>query len=159
MKRVFLGLLLAAATQGIPFAPAQAAEGEPVRERVTPEVRRQIVQAIDAWRAAVVGKDRAGLERAYHDDLTYGHTDGAVLTKTGQIDRTLVPDRDFTAVDADDVAVRVYGDVAYVTARYSFHVKPQGEDTRIARLAGLDVWTRGAEGWQLIARQLTRLAP
>lgn len=158
MKRIFLGFLLVTAAQAIPSTPVHAAEGSPVHERVTPEARKDILQAIDAWRAAVVGKDRAGLERAYHDDLSYGHTDGAVLGKREQIDRTLVPDRDFTAVDATGIAVRAYGDVAYVTATYAFHVKPQGQEPRIATLAGLDVWTKGAGGWQLIARQLTKVA-
>ncbi len=158
MKSILLGVLLATTVQAIPLTVAHAAEGSPVAERVTPETRKEVVQAIDDWRAAVVGKDRSGLERAYHDDLSYGHTDGAVLTKREQIDRTLVPDRDFTAVDASGVAVRVYGDVAYVTASYAFHVKQQGQEVRVAKLVGLDVWTKGANGWQLIARQLTRPA-
>lgn len=159
MKPLVLVALLSFTGAGIVPSDARAAEGSPVREHVSPETRAQIVGAIDAWRNAVVRKDRAGLERAYHDDLSYGHTDGAVLTKQAQIDRTLVPDRDFTAVDAGDVAVRAYGDVAYVTATYGFHVKPKGEEVRVARLSGLDVWTKGPSGWQLIARQLTRPAP
>jgi ketosteroid isomerase-like protein len=158
MKSILLGVLMMTAAQVIPSSVAHAAEGSAVREQGTPAARKEVIQAIDAWRSAVIKKDRAGLERAYHDDLSYGHTDGAVLTKREQIDRTLVPDRDFTAVDATDVAVRTYGNVAYVTASYAFHVKQQGEEARVAKLAGLDVWTKGTNGWQLIARQLTRLA-
>lgn len=159
MKSVVLGALLALTVPAILAQPAHAAEGGPVKEHGTPQVREQVVQAIDAWRAAVVAKDRAGLERAYHDDLTYGHTDGAVLTKAEQIARTIVPDRDFTAVDVTGLAVRSYGNVAYVTATYAFHLVVKGETTeRVATLPGLDVWTKGPKGWQLIARQLTRSA-
>lgn len=158
MKSVFLGVLLLAAVPALPFNLAHAAEGSPVIERGSAQTRQEVVQAIDAWRAAVVSKDRAGLERAYHDDLSYGHTDGAVLSKREQIDRTLVPERDFTQVDTSNVAVRSYGDVAYVTSGYAFHVRPQGEPVRVSSLVGLDVWTKGPAGWQLIARQLTRPA-
>lgn len=155
MKTISLSLILAAAVL-LPVSAASAADHAAVREHVTPEQRKEVVAAIDAWRKAVVDKDRAGLERAYHADLSYGHTDGGVETKQGQIDRTIVPNRDFSAVDADHVAVRVYGDVAYVTATYTFHVQPKGEAVRRAKLPGLDVWTKTANGWQLIARQLTR---
>jgi len=157
VKTFMTALLLVAATQLAPLNPAQAAEGSPVVERGAPEARQEVVQAIDAWRAAVVAKNRVGLEQAYHEDLSYGHTDGAVLTKAEQIDRTLAPDRDFTAVDATEVAVRVYGDVAYVTAGYAFHVQTKGQPARIAKLAGLDVWTKAGGQWRLIARQLTKL--
>lgn len=155
MKTFSLNLLLAVAVLS-PLGSLHAAGQTPVREHVTPEQRKDVVAAIDAWRKAVVDKDRAGLERAYHPDLSYGHTDGHVLTRQEQIDRTIVPDRDFTAVDVDGLAVRVHGDVAYVTATYTFHVKPKGEAVRLAKLPGLDVWTKGTGGWQLIARQLTK---
>lgn len=159
MKSLILSALLVVAGPSIVSLPAHAAEGRPVKEHGTPAVRQQVVQAIDAWRAAVVAKDRAGLERAYHDDLSYGHTDGAVLTKAEQIGRTIVPERDFTAVDVSNLAIRSYGNVAYVTATYAFHVRTKGETTeRVSTLPGLDVWTKGPNGWQLIARQLTRTA-
>ncbi|MGC4024424.1 MAG: nuclear transport factor 2 family protein [Mesorhizobium sp.] len=106
------------------------------------------------------GKDRAALQRLYHEDLSYGHTDGVVVDKQGQIERTITPaDRDFTAVDAEGVAVRVYGDQAYVTATYTFHIQQAGQPPRSARLSGLDVWTKAGGSWQLIARQLTRPTP
>lgn len=157
MHKFLLGVILASV---LPMSPlvAQAADGTPVIERVSPATRSQLLQAIDAWRVALVGKDRAGLERAYHDDLSYGHTDGAVLDKQAQIARSLLPDRGFAAVDVSDLAVRAYGDVAYVTAGYAFHVQQQGEPVRVVKLVGLDVWTRTRHGWQLIARQLTRPA-
>lgn len=157
MNKFLLGVVLASALPMTSFTAA-AADATPVVERVSPATRTQVLQAIDAWRAALVGKDRAGLERAYHDDLSYGHTDGAVLDKQAQIARSLLSDRGFAAVDVSDLAVRAYGDVAYVTAGYAFHVQQQGEPTRVVKLVGLDVWTRTRHGWQLIARQLTRPA-
>ncbi len=150
--------VVALATMQI-FAPAASNAAPPVAavvERGDAATRAQVVAAIEAWRVALIKTDRAGLERAYHDDLSYGHTDGAVLTKKQQIDRTLVPDRTFPAVDIEGLAVRTYGKTAYVTATWTFHTKKADGTEGASRLSGLDVWTRGPAGWQLIARQLTR---
>lgn len=149
--------MLLVATLSIPLmARAEQTVGN-VADNATPQVRQEVLQAVDEWREAVINKDRVALERAYHDELSYGHTDGAVLTKREQIDRTIVPDRDFTQVELTDIAVRTQGNVALVTGGFAFHIK-QGEESRVARLSGLDVWLKGPQGWQLIARQLTRPA-
>lgn len=63
----------------------------------------------------------------------------------------------YPAVDVSDVTVRVHGNVALVTARYAFHVS-RGGSVSIADLSGLDVWIKDKDGWQLLARQLTRPA-
>lgn len=158
MNRLSFKPALVAMALLMPVVGIQAAEhSTPVRENVTPEQRRDVLQAVEQWKQAVIKKDRAGLERAYHAELTYGHTDGAVLTKKEQIDRTIVPDRDFTDVEISNVAVRVYGNTAFVTGGFAFHVLAKGSEPRVAKLAGLDVWTKGPQGWQLIARQLTKL--
>lgn len=157
MKSGYLGAALLAAAS-LTAVPAFAQEGAPVQEQGTAATRVAVIAAIDAYRAAVVKGDRAGLEAAFHPDISYGHTDGAVLSKAAQIDRTLAPGKRFTAVDIADAKVRSYGNVAYVTASWTFHLSKDDGSTSTARLSGLDVWTKGPRGWQLIARQLTRPA-
>lgn len=160
MKNIALaGSLLLLLSSPLLAPPALAGAGVPVPEHVQPEERAEVVGAIDRWRQAVIDADRAGLEAAYHPGLAYGHSDGAVVGRDEQIARTLVAGRRFTAVDVSDLAVRAYGPVAYVTAGYAFHIASEGQPARVARLAGLDVWTRTDNGWQLIARQLTQAAP
>ncbi len=163
MKSRYLGAMLFAAAglsaaASLSSIPVFAQEHAVVEERGPAATRAAVFAAIDAYRAAVVKGDRAGLEAAFHADLSYGHTDGAVLGKTEQIDRTLAPGKRFTAVDIADARVRSYGNVAYVTATWTFHLSKDDGTTSTARLSGLDVWTRGPRGWQLIARQLTRPA-
>lgn len=142
----------------LPVAGLPAAEhSTPVHENASAEVRREVLQAVEQWKQAVIKQDRAGMERAYHADLSYGHTDGVVLNRKEQIDRTISPTRDFTAIDVTDVAVRAYGNVAFVTAGFAFHVLAKGSEERVSKLSGLDVWLKGPQGWQLVARQLTKL--
>lgn len=125
----------------------------------SPDTRAAITTALDVWRNAVIAEDRAALEQVYHEDLIYGHSDGHVADRTEQIDRTIDPDRDFSAVDIEHLVIRAYGDVAYVTATYTFHIQPVQGESRQARLPALDVWTRDKGHWRLIARQLTRATP
>lgn len=157
MKTLYLAALALAA---LPAAAIAAPPAVTVVERGNAATRAAVVAAIEAWKVALLKGDRAGLEKAYHADLSYGHTDGAVLTKTQQIDRTLVPGRVFTALEIDGLAVRSFGNTAYVTATWTFHSKKtDGVDQgHASRLSGLDVWTRTPAGWQLIARQLTKPA-
>ena len=155
MKPILLSaILLAGGLAPLPAATATAA----VAEHGDAATRTAVVAAIDAWRKALIAGDRAGLDRAYHEDLSYGHSDGALLSKRDQIDRSIVPGRSFTAVDVADLIVRSYGPVAYVTATWTFHARKDDGTTSATVLSSLDVWTKGARGWQLIARQLVRPA-
>jgi ketosteroid isomerase-like protein len=140
---------------GVPTSAAAAEHGAAVRENVSPQARKDVLQAVEQWKKAVIAGDRAGLERAYHADLSYGHTDGAVLGKQAQIDRTLGGGASYPAIDIEDVAVRVYGNTALVTAKLAFHVSRDGKQS-VSPLSGIDVWLKGSQGWQLVARQLTR---
>lgn len=158
MKTLFLGAIaLVSATIAAPLLAAPPTVT--VVEKGDAATRAAVLAAIEAYKAAEVKGDRAGLEKAYHDDLSYGHSDGNILTKKQQIDRTLVPGRVFTAVTTDGLTIRSYGGkVAYVTATWGFSSKKtDGVDKgHTTRLVSLDVWVKTPIGWQLIARQLTK---
>lgn len=150
------GLLFLALSVCLSGSPAIAVEGSPVQERGSVSDRESVRATIERWRTAIVQGDRAALVEVYHPDLAYGHAYGAVLTRTEQIDTTIKPGRVFTAVDVENLAVRVYGDVAYVTATWTFHLRRDDGATSNARLSGLDAWVREDGKWRMLARQLTR---
>lgn len=159
MKISYLGALGLVLASPLMTTPSTAAPPTvTVVEHGDAATRAAVLAAIEAYKIAEVKGDRAGLEKAYHPDLSYGHSDGNVLTKQQQIDRTLVPSRVFTDVQTEGLAIRSYGNVAYVTATWIFaSKKTDGVDKGHAtRLAALDVWTKTRVGWQLIARQLTK---
>lgn len=153
MRRIDIRALLLMV--GALFLSMIADAAQPLRASDPAAVRTEVQQAIEQWKQAVIKADRAGLERSYHADLSYGHTDGAVLTKQQQIDRTVEPGRSFPAIDISDLAIRPYGNVALVTAVFTFHSLKDGKES-VSRLSGLDVWIRSESGWQLLGRQLTR---
>ncbi len=114
-----------------------------------------MLAAVEAWKKAVISKNRAGLEQAFRDDLSYGHTTGEVQTKAQTIERNLDNKATFEEIDLTGVTIRVHGNVALLTAKFAFHARRDGAET-VSNLSGLDVWIKGPQGWQLLARQLTR---
>ena len=137
-------------------APATAAPASGVREHVLPAERAAILAALDHLAQAVIHKDRHALEELYADDLSYGHTTGEVLDKTKTVERNLDPNQHYSSIDVTDVAVRDYGSYALVTHKIAFHlIKDSGP--QVANLGGLDIWIKKTHGWQLLARQLTKL--
>jgi hypothetical protein len=137
-------------------APAVAVPAGSVREHVQPAERAAILSALDRLGQAVIHKDRHALEELYADDLSYGHTTGEVLDKAKTVERNLNPDQHYSSIDVTDVAVRAYGSYVLVTHKIAFHlIKASGPD--VANLGGLDVWIKKSHGWQLLARQLTKL--
>jgi hypothetical protein len=137
-------------------APAAAAPANSVREHVQQPERAAILAALDRLGQAVIHKDRPTLEEIYADDLSYGHTTGEVLDKAKTVERNLDPNQHYSSIDVTDVAVRAYGSYALVTHKIAFHlIKDSGP--QVANLGGLDIWIKNPHGWQLLARQLTKL--
>jgi len=156
----FLLALLAAAlilpsTYLFAQAPADTTQVSSVRGNASAAERKSLLAAIEQWKQAVITKDRAGLDRIFDDDLSYGHTTGEVLDKPQSIDRVLSSKNTYTSIDLSDISIRVYGRIALITAKTAFHITVDGKET-VSSLSGIDVWIQRQGHWRLLARQLTR---
>lgn len=136
-------------------APATPAAVSAVKDNAGEPERKSLLAAVDQWKQAVITKDRAGLERIFDDDLSYGHTTGEVLNKPESIERVLSSKNTYTSIDLTDVAIRVYGKFALITATTAFHITANEKET-VSSLSGIDVWVQREGHWRLLARQLTR---
>lgn len=114
-----------------------------------------IMAAMEAWRQAMMKKDRAAFERLYHTDLSYGHSNGQIETKSEAIQHIVTSKADYAAVDFVDTKVKVHGNLALVTGRVNLKQVTDGKPTDV-KLIVLHVWVRGPQGWQMIGRQSTR---
>jgi ketosteroid isomerase-like protein len=114
-----------------------------------------IMAAMEAWRQAMMKKDRAAFERLYHADLSYGHSNGQIETKPEAIQHIVTSKADYAAVDFVDTKVKVHGNFALVTGRVNLKQVTDGKPTDV-KLIVLHVWVRGPQGWQMIGRQSTR---
>jgi Domain of unknown function (DUF4440) len=115
---------------------------------------KAVLAALETWRAAMLKKDRAALEKVFHADLSYGHSSATVETKPEAIQH-IVEGPGWEAIELADTTVRLQGNAAIVNGKIDMHER--GKDrVRVSKLIMLTVWVKGPHGWQMIARQAVR---
>jgi ketosteroid isomerase-like protein len=115
---------------------------------------KAVLAALEAWKDAMLKKDRAALEKVFHPDLSYGHSSAMVETKEQAIPH-IVDSAGWEAIEFADTTVRVRGNVALVNGKTDMHQRGKDKVT-ISKLTVLTVWVKGGAGWQMIARQAVR---
>ncbi len=120
----------------------------------TPE--EDVKQAIEQWKTAVIQKDKGALDRLIHPQVTYGHSNAKMENKQQAIDAFLAPTMQYHAIDMADTTVRLKGNTALVQTIMTVKNAQNGE-SRTLPLSVLMVWVKEKGGWQLLARQSTRL--
>jgi hypothetical protein len=117
---------------------------------------KAVLAAMDAWKEAMLKKDRAALEKIFHADLSYAHSSAMVQTKEQAIAQ-VVAGAGWSAIELADTTVRLQGNVAIVNGKTDMHER-HGDRTSVSKLVVLSVWVKGPQGWQMIARQAVRRA-
>jgi ketosteroid isomerase-like protein len=116
---------------------------------------KAVLAAVDAWKEAMLKKDRAALEKIFHADLSYAHSSALVETKAQAIPH-IVDGLGWEAIEISDTTVRLQGNVAIVNGKVDMHQRNKDKPTSISKLVQLSVWVKGKQGWQMIARQAVR---
>jgi hypothetical protein len=115
---------------------------------------KEILAAMDAYKDAMIHKDGAALDKLLANDLTYVHSTGQFETKADVIKSITSGKSIVERMDYSDMSVRFYGKTALAKSRVDlYHSK-----TNIVHMNVLHVWVKGPQGWQMVARQATRLA-
>jgi ketosteroid isomerase-like protein len=119
------------------------------------KAEQEVLAAMDAYKDAMIHKDGAALDKLLSPDLTYTHSGGQLETKADVIKSIITSKTIVEAIDFSDTTVRLYGNIALVKGKVDlWHSK-----TNIVHMNVLHVWMKGPQGWQMIARQATRLIP
>jgi ketosteroid isomerase-like protein len=113
---------------------------------------KQVLAAIEVWKNAVLTKNEAALKGVLADDLSYGHSNGLIENKAEFMEVILKEKTKFTTLDMPDMQVNIVGNTAVVRNKMFADVETAGVKSR-TNLGVLQVWTRGRNGWQLLARQ------
>jgi ketosteroid isomerase-like protein len=115
---------------------------------------KDVLTAMDAFKKATITRDGAALKKLLADDLTYTHSAGQEQTKAQYIESVVSGKSVVEALEFTGTTVRTYGDIALVKGRVDLsHSK-----TNVVHMNILHVWRHTPNGWQMIARQATRLA-
>jgi ketosteroid isomerase-like protein len=122
------------------------------------QAKSEVSATMEAWKRAVIERDRAALDQLYAPDLVYSHSNAHAETKAEAIDSVVNGPSRFEAIDLADVSIRVYGNTAVVRAKVTMHLNNRGQLSAVP-LSVLHVWVKNPAGWQLVARQSTHLGP
>ena len=117
------------------------------------DATQEVSAALETWKSAMLKGDAATLDKLYHKDLTYTHSSAMVETKPIAIASATKPGSLSKAIDLKDVKIRVYGSTAIVNAKGDF-TNAAGTTNHLELLL---VWLKSPGGWQLLARQATKL--
>ena len=114
---------------------------------------KEITSVVDSWKSAVLNGDAAALDKLYHADLTYTQSSGKTETKAEAIAASTKPGSLTKAVEILELSPRIYGKTAVVKMKGNL----TSADGTVNHLDILMVWIKSAQGWQLVARQSTKL--
>ena len=103
--------------------------------------------------ASLIKKDRATMDRLYAPDYVYNHSNGTVTNKSQEIAEYMSSEIKWTAHKADDVKVRMYGDVAVVTGVSTLTGSAKGYASGARRFT--ELWVKRNGRWQTVGGQST----
>src|SRR5687768_13232122 len=114
--------------------------------------RQELQKANKEYDTALVRGDADALNRLYADEFVYTTFDGSVRDKQQQLAFTRYGDLRLDSGESDDVNIRIYGNTAVMTGRFTARGKFKGKELNI-RERYTAVWVRKKGRWQLVAEQ------
>ncbi len=120
--------------------------------------KQELLKANKEYDTALVRGDADALDRLYADDFVYTTFDGSVRDKKQQLAFTRSGDLRLESGRSDDVNIRIYGNTAVMTGRFTARGKLNGKDLSI-RERYTAVWVRKNSRWRLVAEQGNEIKP
>ena len=124
-----------------------------------PKEEKAVVATMEAMAKATVNKDVATLDKIYSNDLTYSHSSALTQTKA-EVLKAFQGSGVTESLKFSNTTIRIYGPVALFKGVTDMRNGQPGKmnDNHLNILWVL-VKGPGPEGWQIVARQTTRIPP
>lgn len=124
-----------------------------------PADEKAVMATLEDMATATIEKNVAPLTRIYADEVTYSHSSGAVETKAQVLAGIKGAHVAGTYMKFKDTTIRFYGDVAVVRGAVDYRSASTGRlmDNNLNILWVLVRRAEGPHGWQIVARQTTRV--
>jgi ketosteroid isomerase-like protein len=120
--------------------------------------RSEILAVERAWDTAVVKRDVAALNRILADDFLLVWINGQVSGKRDMLKAVAARKAEIDPFETEDVNVRIYGDTAVVTGRFT-QTAHLGERSETNQFRYTDVYHRTRRGWQAISAHASLIKP
>ena len=119
----------------------------------------EVRQAIEKYRTALLRRDIPTLEQIWTDDYFFVNASGEMLTKGQRLANLKSGATTLESInEEEDLKVRIHQNTAVATSRVTIKGQYSGQQTS-GQYRSIHVWVKGPSGWQLVANQLTALAP
>ena len=124
----------------------------------TESAEQELIRLENNWNDAIVKHDWAFFDQILAEDYISTNFDGSVGTKADFLKFLKSGESVMDSSTVDDMKVRIYGDAAVVTGRFTT-VKElyQGKDLS-GRYRLTDTWVKRAGRWQCVAEHVSRIA-
>ena len=122
--------------------------------------QKAVMATLEAMAKATIAKDVATLEKIYGDDVTYAHSSALTETKA-QVLKNIQGPSVAEFMKFSETTIRIYGDVALAKGVVDFRNGAPGKmlDNHLNVLWVMVRRAQGPHGWQIVARQTTRIGP
>jgi len=151
MKQIIYAAILTAAL--LSFGRQQS-----VAQGADAAAEQEVRQAIKKYRTALLQKDAAALEQIWADDYTFTNGAGETHSKAQRLANLKSGATSLDSISQEEeMKVRIHGNVAVATGRVTIKGQYSGKQAS-GQYQSINVWVKGAAGWQLIANQLTPVA-
>lgn len=116
---------------------------------------KQVAEAVQQLRKAMVDADAATLNKLTLPELSYGHSGGHIDTKEEFVGNLTSAKSDFVTIDLSEQTIRVTGKNAVVRHTLIAATNDGGKPGTV-KLHVLTVWQKKG-GWKLLARQAVKI--
>jgi ketosteroid isomerase-like protein len=153
MKILLTALVLGLGFSAVAFAQVGSATAH------SPDTKA-VMATLEAMAKATIDKDVAMLGRIYGDDITYAHSSALTETKA-QVLKNIQGPGVAEFMKFTETNIRVYGDTAVAKGVVDFRNGAPGKmlDNHLNILWVMVRRPQGPQGWQIVARQTTRIGP
>ncbi len=143
MKRKFLFTLVFGLAMSVAMAQSK--------------VEKEVIDRVETWRKAVLSQDLKTLDAVFAPEMTYGHSNGQMDTKTSFLSNIGTKKEVYNELNLADMSVTLVGNNALVRHKMTGNVTLADGSISKPNLGVLQVWTKNKGGWQLLARQAFKL--
>jgi len=115
-----------------------------------------LVQAVEAFRNAMLKADRSQFDGLCAEQLSYGHSGGRIETKSQFIDGATSGRSRWKFITLTDQTQQIVGNTAIARHILTGETERDGQ-TNPVKIGVLMVWHKPADHWTLLARQAYKL--
>lgn len=129
-------------------------------EQQAPTYQAEDVEAaVELFRQLMVNPNEEQLQQITADQLTYGHSNGLIESKSECIEAMVSGKFKFTSVALSEQTIDMSDNVAIVRHILTGDTHNAGQEPGTAHLKVLQVWQHIGGEWKLVSRQAVKIVP